>query len=203
MFKLHGHPISAFTRRVRIAFAEKGVDYDFAVVDLSTGQHRAAGYLAVNPYGRVPALDHDGFVLYESTAILRYLEALHPATPLYPADPRGIGLVEMHTKLCDLELANPGVVIAVNMLFVPEPQRDQPAMAKARDCINRHLGNVDKQLTGREYLVGDRFGAVDVCYAPFLELLPVLGFDVPPAVAAWAARLTERPSVLKTRAPKP
>ncbi len=57
---------------------------------------------SLNPYGRVPTLEEDGFVLFESTAILNYLEATRPTPPLVPADTRNRALVDMHMKLCDL-----------------------------------------------------------------------------------------------------
>src|SRR5262245_18713737 len=68
-------------------------------------RHREQPYLSLNPYGRVPTLEEDGFVLYESTAILNYLEATQPNPALVPADARGRALVDMRMKLCDLQLS--------------------------------------------------------------------------------------------------
>src|SRR6058998_1004565 len=102
MLKLHYHPLSTYSRRVRIALIEKGVAADLVEVDMAKGAHRAPAYLALNPYGRVPTLEDNGLVLYESTAILDYLEATHPSPPLVPPDVRGHALAAMHVKLCDL-----------------------------------------------------------------------------------------------------
>jgi len=87
--KLHYNPLSTFSRRVLIAFAEKQIPHELVVVDMAAGQHRQQPYLSLNPYGRVPTLEEDGFVLFESTAILNYLEAIRPAPPLVPADAQG------------------------------------------------------------------------------------------------------------------
>ena len=90
MLKLHYHPFSTYSRRVRIALIEKGIGAELVEVDMARGAHRQPEYQKLNPYGRVPTLEEDGFVLYESTAILEYLEATHPSPPLVPADGRGM-----------------------------------------------------------------------------------------------------------------
>ena len=77
--KLHYNPLSTFSRRVLIALAEKQIPHELVVVDMAARQHRQQPYLSLNPYGRVPTLEEDGFVLFESTAILNYLEAIRPA----------------------------------------------------------------------------------------------------------------------------
>ena len=82
--KLHYNPLSTFSRRVLIALAEKQIPHELVVVDMAARQHRQQPYLSLNPYGRVPTLEEDGFVLFESTAILNYLEAIRPAPPLVP-----------------------------------------------------------------------------------------------------------------------
>jgi hypothetical protein len=75
-----------FFASVLIAFAEKQIPHELAVVDMAARRHREQPYLSLNPYGRVPTLEEDGFVLFESTAILNYLEATRPTPPLVPAD---------------------------------------------------------------------------------------------------------------------
>jgi glutathione S-transferase len=70
--KLYYHPLSTFSRRVLIAFAEKQIPHELAVVDMAARRHREQPYLSLNPYGRVPTLEEDRFVLFESTAILNY-----------------------------------------------------------------------------------------------------------------------------------
>src|SRR5579871_2294335 len=104
MIKLHYHPLSTYSRRVRIALIEKKIAHEPVLLDMAKGKHKEPSYRALNPYGRVPTLEEDGFVLYESTAILNYLEATHPTPALVPGDARGRALVDMHMKLCDIQL---------------------------------------------------------------------------------------------------
>ena len=199
MLKLHYHPLSTYSRRVRIACLEKGIHVDLVELDMVKGAHRGPDYLRLNPYGRVPTLEEDGFVLYESTAILDYLEATHPTPPLVPADARGRALVAMHMKLCDIQLARQTGIIIFPKRFLPKERWDQAVMAQAKKEIERHLGILEQQLAGKQWMVGDRYSLVEVCYAPFVEFFPLMEVTPPPAVAAWTARMLARPSARETK----
>ena len=174
MLKLHQHPFSTFSRRVRIALIEKNIPCELVEVDMMARAHRGPAYLALNPYGRVPTLEDDGFLLYESTAILEYLEATHPTPPLVPADARGRAHVAMHMKLCDIQMARQTGTIIFPKRFLPKDRWDEAAMAQAKRDIEKHLDIVDSQLAGKEYMVGDRYSLVEVCYTPFVEFLPLM-----------------------------
>ena len=198
MRKLHYHPFSTFSRRIRIALLEKGVEWQLVEVDMGSGAHRQPAYTAINPYGRVPTLEEDGFVLYESTSILEYLEALHPSPALVPGDAKGRALVSMHMKLCDLQLARQTGTIIFPKRFLPKDRWDENAMAQAKKEIEKHLAIVEKQIAGKEWMIGDRYSLVEVCYTPFVQFLPLMEVTPPPAVAAWSQRMLERPSAKET-----
>ncbi len=115
-----------------------------------------------------------------------------------PADARGRALVDMHTKLCDLQLSRqPGTIIFPKR-FLPRERWDDKAMAQAKGEIEKHLEIIERQLGGREYMVADRFTLVEVCYVPFLQFLPLMEIAPPPAVAAWAQRMFGWPSVAQS-----
>jgi glutathione S-transferase len=202
VLKLYSHPLSTYSRRVRIALLEKGLHAELVELDMAHGAHRQPDYLALNPYGRVPTLDDDGFVLYESTAILEYLEATHPTPALVPSDPRGRALVAMHVKLCDIQLARQTGIIIFPKRFLPRERWDETAMAQAKKEIEKQLAIVERQLAGREWMVGDRYSLVEVCYTPFVEFFPLMEVTPPPAVDAWARRMLDRPSARETTPPK-
>ena len=199
MLKLHYHPLSTYSRRVRIACLEKGIDIQLVELDMAKGAHRSPDYLRLNPYGRVPTLEEDGFVLYESTAILEYLEETRPAPPLVPADARGCALVAMHMKLCDIQLARQTGIIIFPKRFLPRERWDEAAMAQAKKEIEKHLAIVEQQLAGKEWMVGERYSLVEVCYTPFVEFFALMEITPPPAVAAWTARMLARPSASETK----
>jgi len=200
--KLYYHPLSTFSRRIRIAFAEKQIPHELVLVDMAAGQHRQQPYLSLNPYGRVPTLEEDGFVLYESTAILNYLEATHPRQALVPADVRGRALVDMHMKLCDVQLSRHTSTIVFPKRFLPKEKWNTTAMADAKAEIEKHFAILDRQLAGKTYLVAEAFSLADLCYVPFLQFLGLMEIAPPKAVAEWSARLLERPSAVATRPEK-
>src|SRR5262249_20774831 len=83
---LYGPAYSTYTRTARLAFEEKGAGYRLEEVDILKGAGQAPAYLAKHPFGKVPALDHDGFMLYETTAIARYVDEAFPGPKLQPSD---------------------------------------------------------------------------------------------------------------------
>lgn len=201
MIRLYLHPASTYARRVQIALLEKQLPYESIVLDLAGGQHRAAAYLKLNPYGRIPTLEEDGFVLYESAAILQYLEATHPQPAFVPSDARGRALVDMHMRLCDAQMARPTGTVIFPKRFLPKERWDEKTMAQAKADVEKHLAVIERQLGDRGYLVADRMTLAEVCYAPFLHFLPLMEVAPPPAVAAWTARILARPSAKQTIPP--
>lgn len=201
MIKLHYHPMSTYSRRVRMALLEKQIPHELVLVDMVARKHRDPAYLALNPYGRVPLLQEGDFLLYESTAILAYLEAEYTQPPLAPADARQRALLDMHMKLCDIQLARQAGTIMFPKRFLPKERWDEKAMAQAKGEIEKHLAIVERQLAGKEYLVADRYTLAEICYTPFVQFLPVMEVMPPPAVAKWVERMLARPSAVQT-APK-
>jgi glutathione S-transferase len=197
--KLLYHPLSTYSRRVLVALLEKQIAYQPVIIDMASRKHRGPDYLALNPYGRVPTLDHDGFILYESTAILRYLETIHPNPALIPPGAQDRALVDMHMKVCDLQMSRHAGTIIFPKRFLPKERWDAASIANAKAEIEKHLGILERQLAGKSYLVAEQFTLADVCYLPFLQFLALMEIAPPPAVAAWADRLLARPSAKDTR----
>ena len=196
--QLHYHPLSTFTRRVCIALLEKGIAHERVPIDMAARRHREPGYLALNPYGRVPTLQDGDFILYESNAILNYLEATHPEPALVPSDPKGRAMVDMHMRLCDLQMTRQTSTIIFAKRFLPPDRWDEKAMAQARGEIDKHLQILERSLDGRSYLVAERYTLADISYVPFVQFLPLMQISPPPAVAAWVGRILERPSSVQT-----
>ena len=119
-----------------------------------------------------------------------------------PGDVRGRALVDMHMKLCDLQLTRHAGTIIFPRRFLPKERWNTPAMAEAKAEIEKHLAILDKHLAGKIYLVAEQFSLADVCYMPFLEFLPLMEIAPPTAVAAWSQRLLARPSAATTRPEK-
>ncbi|KAJ7767553.1 glutathione S-transferase [Mycena olivaceomarginata] len=86
VLKLFGMPMATCARRVATILVEKKVPFEFVLVDFSKAEHKSPAYLASQPFGQVPYIDDEGFILYESRAICRYIEDKYPnqGTPLVP-----------------------------------------------------------------------------------------------------------------------
>ena len=197
--KLYMHPMSTFSRRVRMQLHEKGLAIEQVVVDMAKRAHKGEAYLALNPYGRVPTLVDGDFVLYESSAIMDYLERLHPTPPLLPASAQGRAQVAMHIKLCDLEIGAHTGTLFFPRRFLPRERWNLAVQSEAIAGIARHLDVLARQLADRPYLVADSFSLADLAYVPFVEFLTLFELTPQPNVAAWIARLQARPSALATR----
>jgi glutathione S-transferase len=198
MLKLYSHPFSTFGRRVRVALKEKSIPCEHVLVDMAARKHREPEYLALNPYSRVPTLVDGDLVLFESTAILNYLEARFPEPPLLPADVKGRALADMHMKLCDLQFTRQAGTIIFPKRFLPKERWDEKLFAQMRADIDKHLAILDRQLGDNEYVVGNKYSLVEVCYAPFMAFLELIEVTPPPRVAEWSKRILSRPSVQQT-----
>ena len=89
MIKLYTFPLSTNSRKVRIALLEKGLEFERVNVDLAKREQKNPEYLKIHPFGQVPALDDEGFIVYDSTVINEYLEDEYPYPPLMPEDSEG------------------------------------------------------------------------------------------------------------------
>ena len=84
---IYGTPFSTYVRSVRMALQEKGVDYKHVDVSVLGGEQKQPAHLARNPFGTVPAFEHDGLMLYETNAVVRYVDQVFPDPSLTPDDP--------------------------------------------------------------------------------------------------------------------
>jgi glutathione S-transferase len=196
--KLYYHPLSTFSRRVRIALAEKQIPHELALVDMAARRHREQPYLSLNPYGRVPTLEEDGFVLFESTAILNYLEGTRPTPPLVPCDERSRALVEV-VRFAAYPLRRNN---HFSQALSAKEKWNTVAIAEAKTEIEKHFALLGQYLAARTYLVAEQFSLADICYMPFLELVSLMEITPPTDVAAWSERLLARPSAVATRPEK-
>lgn len=197
--KIYGHPASTCTRKVLCLLAEKGVSAEFVMVDIMKGAAKSEEHLARHPFGVVPALDDDGFVLYESRAILRYLDAKLEGASLTPKNLQDRGRMEQWIGVEQSYFSPPAMKAILEVFFAPMKGTtpDPEVVAKGKAEATKALDVLERALVGQEYLAGE-FSLADICYAPYLQYL----FDTQagdilterPNVSAWAKRLLARPS---------
>jgi len=196
--KVYGHPASTCTRKVLCALAEKGVEAEFVKVDIMRGGQKQPEYLAIHPFGVVPALDDDGFVLFESRAILRYLDA--KLGGLGPTDIKDRAIMEQWLSVEQSYFSPPAMKAILEVFFSPMKGTtpDPDVVAKGKAEAAKALDVLEKALVGKEYLAGDMFSIAEISYAPYVQYLFDTGAgDIVterPNVAAWWKRISERPS---------
>ncbi len=188
-------------RRVRIFAAEKHMRLPTTQVSITAGEHKAADYLAVNPYGQTPALALDnGVVLTESVAICRYLDALHPEPPLFGHGPVGQAQVDMWTRRVELRLMTPlAMVWAHTHPFtarVVKPQYTEFGESQ-RPRVTAAMAEFDRALAGRDWLDGEGYTIADIVLLTTIDFAAFVGISMPDELTAltdWHARATARPS---------
>jgi glutathione S-transferase len=192
--KIHGLSPSPFTRTVRLACHEKGIGYD--MVDAMPNTIRP-----LNPFGKIPAITHDGLTLYESIAILRYLERVFPGPKLWPDDVVEAALCDQWASAVSDSLANAGLrYFAARAGFLPVPaEMVQKYLAKTAEVVPIF----DRQLARHRFLAGERLTAADLYLYPIYAYFPDIAelkaiADMAPNCNRWAAEMAARPSVTAT-----
>ena len=188
--RIHGLSPSPFTRTVRLACHEKGIDYE--MVD---AMPNTIGPL--NPFAKIPAITHGDVALYESIAILRYFERVFPGPKLWPDDAVAAALCDQWASAVADSLANAALrYFAARAGFLPVPaEMAQKYLAKSAEF----LPIFDRQLGRHRFLAGEQLTAADLYLYPLYAYFP----DVPelkaiadkaPNCNRWAAEMAARPS---------
>ena len=206
-FVVHGIPGSPFMRAVEVALREKSAPY--RVRAISPGEHKGPEYLALHPFGRVPAFEHGDFRLYETQAILRYIDDVIPSPPLEPADPRVAARMNQIMGINDWYFFPlVGRAIVFNRIVGPKLLNLPPneaAIAAAVPDGHRCVGELERLLGDAPFLAGDQFTLADVLLAPGLDFFAATpeGASILAGtrLSAWLARMNKRPSMIATPRP--
>lgn len=202
---LHGYHYSVYVRIARLVLAEKGVAYDRVEVNPFSPDVPAA-YLALHPFGRVPTLVHDGFALYETGAISRYIDRAFAAPSLQPRDPRALARMDQIISVVDSYAYWP-LVRQVFSHRVFRPSLGQPAddaevalgLAGAAKVLTalEELATADSFLVGPALSLADlHLGAMAAYFTAAAEGAAALGRHR--KLAGWWTRLQQRPSMVAT-----
>ena len=204
-FIVHGIPGSPYGRAVLIALEEKGARYRFQPV--APGTLRTPGHLALHPFGRVPVLEHGQFRLYETAAILRYLERVLPAPLLVPTNAEAAARVDQLMNINDWYLfQGPGNVIGFQRVVGPKllgVDPDEAAIEAVLPKAHVVFEEISAHLGTERYLTGDAFTLADIMVATQMDFLQQTP-EWEPLTAQrtnlreWLARVNARPSLKAT-----
>src|SRR5712691_4769838 len=178
---------------------ELGLDYEHIPVEIGQAGARLPEYLAINPNGRLPAIDDGGFTLWESLAITLYLAKKHSIGRLYPATLEGEAKT-WQWSLWALNEVDRGVNIwSLHAVRLPPEDRDPQKLAEALKVISGPFKVLDAALAERPYLVGDDFTVADLNVSAVISRAIDMDMPETPRVAAWLKRCLERPAARAAR----
>jgi glutathione S-transferase len=208
-FVIHGHPASPFLRSVCLALEEKRTPYRIA--RLEVGEMRGEANRKLHPFGRIPIVEHDDYRLYETQAILRYIDAVIPTPAMQPSNAKTIGRMNQIIGINDWYLF-PMVarIIVFHRIVGPlllGATPDEAAIAAALPDARLCLGELNRLLGDQAFLAGDQLSLADLMLAPqiyYVAATPegsVILEDTP--LIEWLGRMNARPSMKATLPPAP
>jgi glutathione S-transferase len=172
-FIIYGNPASPFLRSVAMALEEKGEPY--RIQTFGPGGIGSEAHRKVHPFARIPAIDDGGYQLYETQAILRYIDAKFPNPPLQPAQPEAIGRMNQLIGINDWYLF-PQVARTIVGERIMRPAfmgttPDEAAIAGAVPAAEHCLNELDRLLGDQPFLAGSQLSLADLLLAPQIDLL--------------------------------
>ncbi len=204
-FNVYTIPGSPYARSVLAALIEKGAE--FKVMALAPGEHKREPHLSRHPFGRMPVLEHDGFLLYEAQAILRYLDRLLPAPPLTPTEVRAAARMDQLLNICDWYLFQ-GVANVIGFQRIVGPKLaalvpDEAIIAAAMPRAHAVMAELSRLLGEHRYLTGEQMTLADLLTGAIMDfMIQTPEWSALSAgranLAGWLARLNTRESFQST-----
>lgn len=203
MPRVFGTEDSVYVRIVRLALVEKGVAHDLVAVDPFAAEGLPPGYVDRHPFGRVPAFEHDGFRLYETGAITRYIDDTFAGPALLPTDLRLRARANQIISIADSYAYRP-LVWGVYVERMEKPARGEPtdaaALATALVEAGACLSAIEALMGEGNFLVGEQVSLADLYLAPMVDYLrrapegeALLARHA--RLAAWWRHMTARPAL--------
>lgn len=195
MIKVYGHPMSTCTRKVLTTLVEHGIPHELTLVDLMTGAHKQPEHVARHPFGQVPTIDDDGYKLYESRAICRYLDE-KAGGKLIPKDLKAKGLMEQWISVETSNFTPHVMKFVFHHIF--QRKQEESVLAEAGAKVKEALTVFDKHLASNDYFAGSEFSIADISFMPYFDyamMTPAKDLiGAHPNVAKWWGRVSARDS---------
>jgi glutathione S-transferase len=204
VLKIHGIGRSTCTQRVLATLKEKQVPYEIVNIDFAAGEHKSAKYLEKQPFGVIPVLEDDGFFVYESRAICRYIATKYKAqgTELIPTELKSLGIFEQGASIETSYFDPQASVITFERVFKPMfgGSADEDRVKQLSEKLTGYLDVYEKILSKQQYIGGDSFSLIDIYHLPYGTFLfhdnVKLGHLINdrPHVKAWWDKVSGRQS---------
>jgi len=177
--KLYGFDVSTPCNKVRYVANKLGVDYEYIIINAFEGEHKLEEHIKRHPAGKVPVIDDDGFILFESNAIVKYL-ADKTNSPLYPKDLKQRAIIDQWMDFISIHVANAVNKVFGNRIIFPKVgiEVDERSIQDGLDFLDRFLPLLDNQLKNNEYLAGDKLSLADFCLLSSIDPLELIQVDI-------------------------
>jgi glutathione S-transferase len=195
MLTLYTSPMSGNGRKVHMALEEVGAQYQLVKLDLVKGDQKNPEYLQLNPNGKVPTINDDGFILWESNAIIQYVVEKFSAPNLLAAGIQNRARMFQWLLFEQTTFRPPLSLLVRQLRFTPSDKQDAKAIEQLWSEVRTNMGVLQNALSGRDY-IGETFSVADIAMLPYVYLAKDLGADLSawPTVDAYWQRLSARPS---------
>ncbi|UVL82478.1 glutathione S-transferase [Pseudomonas sp. B21-028] len=200
MLKIWGRKNSSNVRKALWCAEELGLAFEAIDAGGAFGVVDTPEYRAKNPNGRVPMIEDDGFVLWESNAIVRYLLARHASgSAWYPTDLQARATADKWMDWTTSSFAGPFRTVFWGVLRTPAEQQDWPAIQAAIKECEDLLAMAEEALSERPYLSGEEIGMGDIPLGSFIYAWLEMPIErvAQPHLEAWYRRLQQRPAYRK------
>jgi len=169
--KIYGSVLSTCTQRIVVVLKELSIPYEIVPVDFSKGEHKSAPFLEKQPFGQVPYLDDDGFILFESRAIARYLADKYAPGKLTPAagDAKAAAYFLQAASIEQSNFDPSASGIVYQKVFAPMRglTTNEERVKEHTDTLNGKLDGYERLLGKQKYLAGDKLTIVDLFHLPY------------------------------------
>jgi glutathione S-transferase len=196
--KVFGFPISPFVRKVHFVAAEKGIETEIV---LANPREPSPEFQAASPFRKIPALQDGDYSLCDSTAIVTYIDAKHPANSIFPAQAEARGKAIWFEEFADTILTPAGAKVLFNRFVGPKlmgKPGDEAIAEQGLIELVPILAYLETQVPPEGWLVGADFSIADIAVACVFKSLSYIGMEpdatVHPVTAAWYARVCARPA---------
>lgn len=206
---------SPFSWRVQLALEHKGLEYESQLLHFDKQEHQSPYMLKLNPRGRVPVLKDGDYVVFESLAILYYLEMKYPAQPIFGTTAEEAGVIMR--VICEFQAyTEPSLVKLVSAIFEDRVAQSFDELSDAMHVIAREARTIEGRLSKEQWIVGTGYSATDMVILPWIQLLrralarpaaaELGGRFLPmernyPALGRWVHRIEALPGYERTYPP--
>ncbi len=176
MIKLYDHPLSGNCYKIRLLLNQLGIEYEKIFIDIFNGEQKTEEFAKLNPNMKIPVLDDDGFVMWESNAILLYLAKKYYPNPFVSDDDSEYGLIVQWAMFGKTSVDPNFAVARYYKKFLKKEQYDYNDFIKLQNNCHMILKQLDRYLMSNEFLAGGSSIADIACY-PYIKLSPEAGIE--------------------------